>query len=108
VRELRNILSTAVAHCKAGPIDRDRISSVIECLKARRPGGSQNRDQPPQPASPPAAIHPADTGAKLEDIESQHIGWLLKLHNGNRRKVANALGISERTVYRKLKRYGLE
>ena len=108
VRELRNILSTAVAHGIAGPIDRARIADVIDCLKARRPGGCSNLDQQPAPGSPPASVLPTETGAKLEDIESQHISWLLKQHSGNRRKVATALGISERTVYRKLKRYGLD
>jgi DNA-binding NtrC family response regulator len=43
----------------------------------------------------------------LQNMESQHIAQLLKLHKGNRRQVADALGISERTMYRKLKRYGL-
>jgi len=109
VRELRNILSTAVAHGIAGPIDQARIAGVIECLKARRPGGSLKPDQQASPDLPPAAgVRPAETGSKLEDIESQHISWLLKQHSGNRRKVATALGISERTVYRKLKRYGLD
>jgi transcriptional regulator with PAS, ATPase and Fis domain len=40
-------------------------------------------------------------------MEAQHIAELLKRHRGNRRQVAAALGISERTMYRKLKRYGL-
>ena len=40
-------------------------------------------------------------------MEAQHIVQLLELHQGNRRQVAAALGISERTMYRKLKRYGL-
>jgi transcriptional regulator with PAS, ATPase and Fis domain len=43
----------------------------------------------------------------LQNIESKHIARLLKLHNGNRRQVATVLGISQRTMYRKLKRYGL-
>ncbi len=48
-----------------------------------------------------------DNNNSLEDLESQHIADLLKLHQGNRRRVAAALGVSERTMYRKLKRYGL-
>ena len=43
----------------------------------------------------------------LQNMESKHIARLLKLHKGNRRQVATALGISQRTMYRKLKRYGL-
>ena len=43
----------------------------------------------------------------LQNLESQHIAQLLEQHQGNRREVATAMGISERTMYRKLKRYGL-
>jgi transcriptional regulator with PAS, ATPase and Fis domain len=39
----------------------------------------------------------------LEDAEKQLISRALKRFDGNRRKTARALGISERTLYRKLK-----
>jgi transcriptional regulator with PAS, ATPase and Fis domain len=39
--------------------------------------------------------------------EAEHLGEVLSRHNGNRRAVADELGVSERTVYRKLKEYGL-
>jgi transcriptional regulator with PAS, ATPase and Fis domain len=35
------------------------------------------------------------------------ISVALKASDGNRRKAAERLGISERTLYRKIKRYGL-
>jgi len=53
------------------------------------------------------AANTADTAASLNDVEANHISQLLQQHNNNRRKVAQALGISERTLYRKLKRFGL-
>jgi transcriptional regulator with PAS, ATPase and Fis domain len=40
-------------------------------------------------------------------MEADHIKELLQQHNGHRRKVADELGISERTLYRKLKKYDL-
>ncbi len=43
----------------------------------------------------------------LRDVEARHIADLLAQHNNNRRKVADVLQISERTLYRKLKRYHL-
>jgi transcriptional regulator with PAS, ATPase and Fis domain len=49
----------------------------------------------------------ADTAASLHDVEVQHIRQLLQQHSNNRRRVAETLGISERTLYRKLKKYGL-
>jgi two-component system response regulator AtoC len=40
-------------------------------------------------------------------IEARYISELLEKHNGHRRTVAEILGISERTLYRKLKSYQL-
>jgi two-component system, NtrC family, response regulator AtoC len=48
-----------------------------------------------------------DVPASLGDIERQHICQLMEQYKGNRKDVANALGISERTIYRKLKRLGI-
>ena len=53
-----------------------------------------------------AAAQPQETSS-LKHVEAQHILDLLNLYAGNRRKVAEAMGISERTLYRKLKIYGL-
>ena len=43
----------------------------------------------------------------IEDLEAGHISRLLEQHRGHRRKVADVLKISERTLYRKLVKYGL-
>jgi len=50
---------------------------------------------------------PEKNGKSLQDVEAEHIVELLQQHKDNRREVAAALGISERTLYRKLKRYNL-
>ncbi len=44
----------------------------------------------------------------LEDMEKTQIKKLLTEFGGNRRLTAEALGISERTLYRKLKQYGIK
>ena len=44
----------------------------------------------------------------MQDIECEIIERTLKKMNGNRRKAATALDISERTLYRKIKEYGIE
>ena len=44
----------------------------------------------------------------INDIEKGLIEFALRKFGGNRRHVANALGISERTLYRKLSEYNLE
>ncbi|MCB1733541.1 MAG: sigma 54-interacting transcriptional regulator [Gammaproteobacteria bacterium] len=43
----------------------------------------------------------------LEDVEARYINELLHRHNGRRAEVAKVLSISERTLYRKLKRFGI-
>jgi DNA-binding NtrC family response regulator len=49
----------------------------------------------------------ADLPQDLEGAEKAMIQAALRHFRGNRRKAAEQLGISERTLYRKLKRYGL-
>jgi DNA-binding NtrC family response regulator len=44
----------------------------------------------------------------MEDLERRAIELALRRVGGNRRKAAEALGIGERTLYRKIKEYGLE
>jgi DNA-binding NtrC family response regulator len=48
-----------------------------------------------------------DAPTSLQDIEAEHIRQLLDRFNGNRKQVAEKLGVSERTIYRKLKKLGL-
>lgn len=57
------------------------------------------------------AHHDADIrgGIKpLDELKRRSIEEALNEFDGNRRKAAEALGISERTLYRKIKQYGLE
>jgi len=105
VRELRNILFIAATHSSgSGEIDAGTVTKVLQL-------NAQSRSQVPPPrivevAAIPAA-NTADTATSLNDVEANHISQLLQQHHNNRRKVAEALGISERTLYRKLKRFGL-
>ncbi len=46
-------------------------------------------------------------GTPLEQIEKRAIRETLQMMGGNREKTAEVLGIGERTLYRKLKEYGL-
>ena len=58
-------------------------------------------------ATATAVAAPPERPASLGEVESQHVAGLLAQHHGNRRLVAEALGISERTLYRKLKKFSL-
>ncbi|MDA8389264.1 MAG: sigma 54-interacting transcriptional regulator [Gammaproteobacteria bacterium] len=87
VRELRNMLERAVALAHGDTIDKDLLDGV-PAHRQMAPAGK---------ASPP-----------LNVVEADYIRQLLHEHNGNRRQVARILDISERTVYRKIRRYNLE
>ena len=105
VRELRNILFIAATHSSgSGEIDVGTVTKVLQL-------NAQSRSQVPPPRTVDVAAIPAaptaDSAASLHDVEANHIRQLLQQHNNNRRQVAEALGISERTLYRKLKRFGL-
>ena len=83
VRELRNLLQRAVLTCRDGLI---RASDLHL----------------------PIAVAPMLAAAQpLAEVERSHIRALLETHAGHRSRVASVLGITERTLYRKLKRYGL-
>ncbi|MDY0324505.1 MAG: response regulator [Candidatus Carbobacillus sp.] len=43
----------------------------------------------------------------MQDVEKRHIAYVLRLFRGNRRKTAEALGISLRTLYYKIKQFDL-
>ena len=89
--------------------------------------------QPQQPASMPAAffgnpesgpidygtqentmdavaedIKPDNDNLNLEDNNRQLLIMALEKYGGNRKKAADELGISDRTLYRRLKQYGLD
>jgi DNA-binding NtrC family response regulator len=44
----------------------------------------------------------------LNDLSRQMLEKALERNNGNRKKAAQELGISDRTLYRRLKQYGME
>ncbi|MBA4313134.1 MAG: sigma-54-dependent Fis family transcriptional regulator [Chlorobiaceae bacterium] len=44
----------------------------------------------------------------ITSLEQQHIEKVLKMYNGNRKKTAEALGISEKGLYLKIKEYGIK
>ena len=49
-----------------------------------------------------------DSAISLEDAEKEMIKKSLERNNGKRKKCAEELKISERTLYRKIKEYNLE
>jgi two-component system response regulator HydG len=68
------------------------------------PGDIRTDDTPEADESGPIA---SLAGTTLEQIEKRAIRETLRLTQGNREQAAKLLGIGERTLYRKLKEYGL-
>jgi len=105
VRELRNILLIAATNTSADEIDDAVIDTVLEQLSRRKQ--YREKDEPVDVSQVAKVKPPEKAGNSLQDVEAKHISALLQQHHDNRREVAAALGISERTLYRKLKRYNL-
>ena len=53
-------------------------------------------------------IYEEDESFSLEEVEKEMIKKALIRHGGKRKNAAQDLKISERTLYRKIKEYGLE
>ena len=102
VRELRNVLQKAVALASKGIIHARHIQ-FDSLQNESRPQAQSEQPARTVEATPAAAM----SGISIEEMEIHHIRQLLDLHQGHRRTVADILGISERTLYRKLNRYGL-
>ena len=90
VRELRNAIEQMVV------LARNERLTVRDVPLAIRGGADLTK------------INVVRTGMTVEDAERQLIIQALKETNGNRTKAAQQIGISRRTLHRKLKEYGLE
>lgn len=104
IRELYNIL------CRAGSLARDGIicSQHLKFEPAHAPHahvGEHAHASTFSPAHPATSRADKNLGQSMAELERQRITELLEKHTGNRRAVAHVLGISERTLYRKLQRY---
>ncbi len=104
IRELRNVLIKASAKCRHGVIHATDIN--FDHL----PGCVCTQDIPAPPPVSETADAPGadgdDSSETLSELEKLKISQLLAQHH-NRRIVADKLGISKRTLYRRIKQYGL-
>ena len=90
VRELRNAVEQMVVLARAERLTARDVPPVI------RGGADLTR------------ISVVRAGMTVEEAERQLIVQALKETNGNRTKAAQKIGVSRRTLHRKLKEYGLE
>ena len=105
VRELRNILFIAATHCKRGEIDVATMDALLQQHQKsmERHGRAAQEEKQPEIENKASA----KDESSLHNAEAQYITGLLRQYGNNRRQVASAMNVSERTLYRKLKRYCL-
>ena len=99
VRELKNVIESMVVVDYDGILDVDDLPEDLVS-----PLTTGWNDHPGPKANPPGENL---IGRSLEDVEKHYIAETLKLTGGNREETAKMLGIGERTLYRKIKEYGL-
>ena len=70
----------------------------------------KDEDLPPTThrEAPPTKPETGKPSLSLDELEREMIKKALMVHNGRRKAAADELGISERTLYRKIKEYGLD
>ncbi len=95
VRQLRNVIESMVVVDADGVLDLDDLPSELadggEAPATGVPGNSL------------AAL----VGKPLEEVEKLFLSETLRFTGGNREEAAAMLGIGERTLYRKIKEFGL-
>ncbi|MCB9781836.1 MAG: sigma-54-dependent Fis family transcriptional regulator [Candidatus Omnitrophica bacterium] len=103
IRELENVIERATVLREAETIELRDLPheitggvSLQPTLKTKQEGES------------PALQEPADKILSLQEMERVQILQALKAAQGHREKAANLLGITRRTLYQKIKRYGIQ
>ncbi|MDE2663165.1 MAG: sigma-54 dependent transcriptional regulator [Gemmatimonadota bacterium] len=82
------------------------ITDAVEAIGTTGAETISSTEDGPTPEEPDMiAIRP---GMTMEEIERAAIIAVLRQAGGNRRRAAEALGIGERTIYRKIRKYGIE
>ncbi len=94
VRQLRNVVESMVVVDYDGLLDLDDLPEELA-------------DPAEQPEPAAGASLAALAGKSLQEIERLFIAETLRFSGGNREEAAHTLGIGERTLYRKIKEYGL-
>ncbi len=92
VRELRNCVEHMVVATTDDLLGEDDLPDYMTAEN----GATAELPAPPYTAGQP-----------LDEVEKLHIARTLELVDGNRERAAELLGIGERTLYRKIEKYGL-
>lgn len=97
VRQLRNVIESMVV------VDIDEVLDLDDLPDELAPSSGETASSS---GAATDGLHQL-VGKSMSEIEAMFIGETLKVTAGNREEAANMLGIGERTLYRKIKEYGL-
>ncbi|MGH9443027.1 MAG: helix-turn-helix domain-containing protein [Thermoanaerobaculia bacterium] len=100
VRELRNVIRRSHALTAGYWIGLTAIQSVL--------GGSSARPEGEPAPAQGREIVPVRVGDSMADVERRVLQRTLEFAKGNKRKAAEMLELSLKTIYNKVKEYGLE
>jgi two-component system, NtrC family, response regulator PilR len=100
VRELENLLERAYVLGATGELTPDDFPSLAPTVRPSAPISAEPL---------PATAAGAEDGElpRLTEIERDLILRALRIHQGDKHRAAKALGMSHRTLYRRLKEHGL-
>ncbi len=104
VRELANAMERAAVFAEGVQVraeDLGPLQPEPARQAAGRIGFEPRRTAAPSPRPPPTPTAPL----RLADVERDHILHVLRAHGGRRAPAARALGISEATLFRRLRAY---
>ena len=111
IRELKNILFIAATHSPNREINAALINTVMSdmpnCDEVELSEVNELNHGASAVSSTVVSAVGTEQLSTLKSVEEKHIRALLDRYKGNRKRVAAALGISERTIYRKLKDLGI-
>ncbi len=107
VRELRNILQAASTQASGATIGADLIERIVSSRPILVESGPRQETPQQQDQAQAQGEKAGLEQVSLQNVERAHLQRLLDSHRGDKGAVANVLGVSLRTVYRKLKRHGL-
>ena len=105
VRELENILERAIVLSRGAWLDIQHLPQEIVSASDMPPRTDMHPSMDMHPSFPPAQPQPLPQ--VVEQLEKALIEQALTHSGGNKAKAARALDISERTLWYKVKKYGL-
>ncbi len=108
VRELRNVIERAALLARDGVVRLEDLPREIVESPRERAAPSESVWRYGNSPVPPPMVDSASHAGSLVEIERQRILEVLESTRWHRGRAADILGISVRTLYRKIKAFGLD